>query len=67
MLVAQAYFGVGHECMRGMEWQTIKQKVGGGRDDIVSSVTLLGKTWSRRPYVGQAGHITTTRSMAEST
>ena len=36
LVVAHTYFGVRHECLRGLEGHAIRQKSGGGRDDTIS-------------------------------
>ena len=37
LVVAQTYFSVRQECLRGLEGQSIRQKLGGGRENIIST------------------------------
>ena len=42
-VVAQTYFGVRQKCLRGLEGQTIQQKYGGGKEDIISTCDPYGE------------------------
>jgi hypothetical protein len=42
-VVAQTYFKVGQECLRGLEGQPVQQKSSGGRDDKIFTCEKFGE------------------------